>query len=109
MFLSKPGEYEPCGMFNFKHLTLLIITITGIFIATKNTKIKEKSDVKKIIRSITIIVWVFEILKIVFHIGIGDGRNFNRIIPLYYCSLLLFSGILSSIEKELFKGQEMFF
>ena len=48
MFLAKPGEYPPCGMFNFKHLILFIVTISGIIFATKRTKIKEKKDIKRI-------------------------------------------------------------
>ena len=99
MFLSKPGEYPPCGMFNFRHLTLFIITIIGVIFAVNHTKIKEKSDVKKIIRIITVIVWVFEILKIIFNFIVGNGRNVNKVVPLYYCSLLLYSGLLSSIGK----------
>lgn len=99
MFLSKPGEYPPCGMFNFRHLTLFIITIIGVIFAVNHTKIKEKSDVKKIIRIITVIVWVLEILKIIFNFIVGNGRNVNKVVPLYYCSLLLYSGLLSSIGK----------
>ena len=99
MFLSKPGEYPPCGMFNFRHLTLFIITIIGVIFAVNHTKIKEKSDVKKIIRIITVIVWVLEILKIIFNFIVGNGRNVNKVVPLYYCSLLLYSGFLSSIGK----------
>lgn len=99
MFLSKPGEYPPCGMFNFRHLTLFIITIIGVIFAVNHTKIKEKSDVKKIIRIITVIVWVMEILKIIFNFIVGNGRNVNKVVPLYYCSLLLYSGLLSSIGK----------
>lgn len=99
MFLSKPSEYPPCGMFNFRHLTLFIITIIGVIFAVNHTKIKEKSDVKKIIRIITVIVWVLEILKIIFNFIVGNGRNVNKVVPLYYCSLLLYSGLLSSIGK----------
>lgn len=99
MFLSKPGEYPPCGMFNFRHLTLFIITIIGVIFAVNHTKIKEKSDVKRIIKIITVIIWVLEILKIIFNFIVGNGRNVNKVVPLYYCSLLLYSGLLSSIGK----------
>ena len=68
MFLAKPGEYSPCGMFNFKHLILFIVTISGIVFATKHTKIKEKKDIKRIIQIVTVIIWVLEILKIIFSV-----------------------------------------
>ena len=50
MFLSKPGTYEPCGMFNLKHLTLILLTIIGITVAVKNTKVDKKEDIRKIIK-----------------------------------------------------------
>lgn len=99
MFLAKPGEYSPCGMFNFKHLILFIVTISGIVFATKRTKIKEKKDIKRIIQIVTVIIWVLEILKIIFDFAVGDGKNINKVVPLYYCSLLLYAGLLSSIGK----------
>lgn len=99
MFLSKPGVYKPCGLFNFKHLILILLTIAGISMAVKHTKSNKKEDLRKIIRNLTVIVWILEILKIVFIFSIGEGRNFNRVIPLYYCSLLLYTGFLSSVGK----------
>ena len=45
MFLSKPGEYEACGIFTVKHLILLIATCLVVFVAIKNTKITEKEDI----------------------------------------------------------------
>ena len=98
MFLLKPG-IKPCGIFNFKHLILILLTILGISVAVKNTKINKKEDIKKIIRNLTIIVWILEILKIIFVFSIGEAQNLNRVVPLYYCSLLLYTGILSSIGK----------
>lgn len=99
MFLSKSGTYEPCGIFNFKHLILALATIMGLIIAVKNTKVNKKQDIKKIIRILTCIVWVLEILKIVYNIVTGQAKNLNKVVPLYYCSLLLYAGLLSSIGK----------
>ena len=103
MFLSKAGEYEPCGIYNEKHLILFLCTLGLIFVAVKNTKIANKDDVRKIIIKSTIIVWILEILKTIFTISIGKGREINKIVPLYYCSLLLYSGLLSSFGKGMFK------
>lgn len=103
MFLARPGEYPPCGIFNIEHLILLISTFIVIVFAVKYTKIKEKKDVTKIIRIATIIVWILEILKIAFVFSVGNGGKLNKVVPLYYCSLLLYTGILSSIGKGIFK------
>jgi len=99
MFLSKPGEYPPCGLFSIGHLILFVATIIVVIFATKYTKIKEKEDVKRIIKSATIIVWILEFLKVAFVFSIGEGTKLNRVVPLYYCSLLLYTGVLSSIGK----------
>ena len=99
MFLSKPGVYKPCGLFNMNHLILALLTMVGIAIAVKHTKVNQKNDIKKIIRVITIVVWVLEVLKTIFVISIGEGRTINKIVPLYYCSLLLYAGLLSSVAR----------
>lgn len=103
MFLSKVGEYPPCGMFNYKHFILFAVAIFGVFCALKFIKIKEKEDIKKIIRKITIGVWILEILKITYNIVEGNANNLNKVVPLYYCSLLLYSGILSGFCKGVLK------
>ena len=103
MFFARPGTYMPCGMFNFKHLILFIATITGVTIASKHTNIKDKSNVKKIIKKLTCVLWILEIFKIGFDFVVGDGKNLNKVVPLYYCSLLLYAGIFSSIGKGFIK------
>ena len=66
MFLAKAGTYPPAGMFNYKHLLLLLITTIAVLLSAKYTKIKEKQDVKKIIRITTIVIWLLEIIKIIY-------------------------------------------
>ena len=92
MFFAKPGEYEPCGIFTMQHFELIIITILGIIFALKNTVNKTKDEVTQIIRKCTIIMIAFKLCT-------GDVRNLNNYVPLYYCSLLLYAGLLSSFGK----------
>ena len=58
MFFAKSGVYNPCGIYNLKHLIIAIVTFTIIAIAVKNTKAKRSEDIKKIIKTATIVVWV---------------------------------------------------
>lgn len=102
MFFAKAGVYEPCGLYNIKHLVTVLITILGIAIAVKITKIKKKEDVTKVIKIATIIVWILEITKIVFLILTDQGKP-NNVVPLYYCSMLLYSGLMISFGKGFFK------
>ena len=99
MFFAKSGQYPPCGIFNYKHLIIFLITICGVIFATKKTKIKDKEQVRKRIQKITIIMWILEIIKIIFTFSVGHGNNLNKVVPLYYCSLLLYAGIFSSLGK----------
>ncbi|MCI9064036.1 MAG: YwaF family protein, partial [Clostridia bacterium] len=94
MFLAKPGEYEACGMYSIGHLILLIITVIGILIAIKFTKNKKNEQVTKIIRNITVFLWILEIIKIIFNLIVGNASNPNTYIPLYFCSMILYAGIL---------------
>lgn len=102
MFFAKPGVYEPCGIYNQKHLIMALITLAWVVTAVKLTNVDKKEDVKKIIRNLTITVWCLEIIKIIYLCAIGQGR-INRVVPLYYCSLLLYSGLLSSFGKGVAK------
>jgi len=103
MFFAKPGEYNACGMFSLEHFILLIITILGIEIALKHTKLNDKNFIKQIIKRITILIWVLEIVKIIFNFIIGNASNINTYVPLYYCSILLYAGIFSLIGKGFLK------
>lgn len=99
MLFAKPGYYKPCGIFTKDHITLIIITIVGIAIALKNTIHKNKEEVKKIIKNCTIVMWIFEFIIIAFKLSTGNIKDVNNYVPLYYCSLLLYAGILSSYAK----------
>ena len=103
MLFARPGEYEPCGMFTIGHFELIIITIFGIVVALKNTIHKTKEEVKQIIKRCTIAMWILEVIKISFKLYTGDVRNLNNYVPLYYCSLLLYAGLLSSFAKNKLK------
>ncbi len=103
MFFAKPNEYEACGIFTTKHFILIILTISIISIALKKTVNKSKEDVKKIIKKLTIIIWVLEFVRIGFNLYIGNIHKVNEYLPLYYCSLLLYAGLMSSFGKGIVK------
>lgn len=99
MFFARPGKFKACGLFGIQHIILFCTTILGITLAVKHTKIKGKEDIKNIIAKATIIVWILEIIKIIFNLSIGNKDNLNTYIPLYYCSILLYAGIFSAVGK----------
>ena len=99
MFFSKPDIFPACGLYNLKHLISVIILIFLIVVGIKKIKINKKEDITKIIKTFTIIVWILEIIKIIFNLFIGNIYNVNTYVPLYYCSILLYAGILSGFTK----------
>lgn len=97
---AKIGEYEPCGIFTTGHLVLIIITVIGIIIALKCS---QKKDVYNIIKSITLIIYILEIITIIFNVKQNSFSAVNTYLPLYYCSVLLYAGVLSSFGKGTLK------
>lgn len=103
MFFAKAGEYEPCGLFGIEHLIFFVITIFCVGMALHYTKNKSHDKVKKIIKNVSITLWILEIIKIVFNLVSGNASKPNTYIPLYFCSLILYAGILSSFGKGFLK------
>ena len=97
MFFAKPGEYDACGMFNIEHFILIAITLIAIIIALKYTV--NKKDVRKIIKRCTIFICVFEVIIITFKITTGGISNINNYVPLYFCALLIYAGLLTSFAE----------
>ena len=103
MLFKSAYEVTPCGMFSAKHFILFIITIICIIIALKYTKNMEKDKVKKLIKKTTIILWILEIIKIIYNIINYGFTAINKYVPLYFCSLILYAGIFSGFCKGIFK------
>lgn len=97
------GVYEPCGIFTRDHFILMGITIICIFLALKYTSNKSKDEVYKTIKWITIAMCVLEVIKIIYSITQNSIYDVNTYMPLYYCSILLYAGLLSSFGKGVFK------
>ncbi len=109
MLFRNSNEVVPCGIFSIGHFILLAITVICIAIALKNTIHLRKDEVKKIIRRSTIVLWILEIIKIVFNIINYGFKAINQYVPLYFCSLVLYAGILSGYCKgKLKKAGDIF-
>lgn len=103
MFFAPPGKYDPCQMYSWGHLILFSITAVGIILGLHFTKRSNTNQVKKIIRKSVIVLWILEIIKIVFNLLIGNIDNPNHYIPLYYCSIILYAGLLSGFSRGFIK------
>lgn len=73
------------------------ITALGISLGLKYSTTKEK--VYRIIKRLTIIMCILEVIKIIYNISQTSIYAVNEYMPLYYCSMLLYAGLLSSFGK----------
>lgn len=99
MFFARAGKYEACGMFSVGHFGLVLATLVCVCLALKRTIHRNKDEVLKIIRGLTVAVWVLELMKISFNLQYFRIYNVKEWIPLYYCSILLYAGFLSSFTQ----------
>ena len=89
---AKQGEYEPCGIFTKEHFLLILLTIIGIKISLKKTINKTHKEVKQIIKKCTIVMWIFEVIIVLFKVITGGIKNINNYV--------LYAGLLSSFAKN---------
>lgn len=102
-FFAPPGLYEPCGTFGIEHLILLIVSIAAIAVALYFSRNMSFSNIRKTILICTIVLWIFEIVKIAFNLIVNGPDNPNHYVPLYFCSLTLYCGFLSVFGKGFLK------
>lgn len=103
MFFCPPYAVEPCGLFTPGHLTLFLITVALIAGGLYFCRNMEATRVRTLLRLATLLLWVLEIAKILFVLLVTESRNPNDFIPLYYCSLILYAGLLSSLGKGVWR------
>lgn len=103
MFFSLPYEYEPAGLYSAGHLILFLVTAFCVALGLVLSRRMDAKRVRGVIRVSTALLWVLEIAKILFVLVVTGSRNPNDFIPLYYCSLALYAGLLSSFGKGLWK------
>lgn len=102
-FFAPPGASQPCGMFGWEHLLLLCLSLLFITCALYFSRHMTKAQVRKTILYATLALWVLEIIKIVFNLVVNGADQPNSYIPLYYCSLILYCGLMSVWGKGLLK------
>ena len=82
---SKIGRYKPCGIFTKGHFILIGLTISAVICALKHSISKSKDEVYKIIKRITVIMCMLEVIRITYSISQNLLYNVNTYLPLYYC------------------------
>lgn len=99
MLFALPGEYAPAGLFSGWHFLLLGITLALVALGLYLSRRMTARGVRRTIRAVTVLLWVLEAVKIYFVLFVLGSRNPNEFVPLYYCSLVLFAGLFSSLGR----------
>lgn len=103
MFFSLPNEYTPAGLFSGWHFLMLFVTGCFIALGLYCSRHMDKAAVRRTVRVVTVLLWVLETAKILFVLLVVKSRNPNDFVPLYYCSLILYAGLLSSCREGLLR------
>ena len=101
MFFSLPYQYPPAGLFSRWHLLLLSVTACLIAAGLWLSRNMMPMAVRRTVRIVTACLWGLELVKILFVLFVTGSKNPNEFVPLYYCSITLYAGLLSSLGSPL--------
>ncbi len=99
MFFEMTDKLVPCGIYSWEHFLLLGLTLTCVFFAVKFSAGKNAKEVRTTIKRVIVFLWFLEIVKIVLTVQSYGWYEVNKYIPLYFCSLILYAGLLSGFAK----------
>ncbi len=96
-FFARVGVYPPAGLFGTGHLLLLCFTVCMIALGLVAMKGADERAVRRVVRVCTCLLWALEAAKIAFVLCVNKTLDPNEFVPLYYCSITLYAGALSSL------------
>lgn len=98
-FFCKPDTVEPCGVFTVGHWMLLVVTLFLIGVGLWSSRRMKEAQVRRAVSVSTAVLWTLEAAKIGFVLGVTGSRSPNDFMPLYYCSLMLYAGAISTFGR----------
>ncbi len=93
------GKFAPAGTFSAEHLLLSTLSLLAVVLALFFTRKANHKKVKQIIRIISISLCLLEIVKIVFTLMTESSKDINSYVPLYFCSITLYAGLLAGFAR----------
>ena len=96
-FFADEGLYPAAGVPSAGYFILISTTFFCIITALNHTLQLSYEKIRRIIRWIVGVLWTLELIKIRYRFCYGNGENLNTWVPLYYCSITLFAGLLSAL------------
>lgn len=100
-FFADEGEYPAAGIPSPAYFILNIITILTIGTSLHYTLRWSYTNIRNLLKYIIVTLWTLEIIKIGYRWHYGFRKDLNTWVPLYFCSITLFAGILSAFGSGL--------
>ena len=97
MFFAGSGEYPAAGLFSDGHLIMIIGCILLLTLLIKITLWKKIDKPIIVIRVISLIVLLLEILKLLWGTNVGRYSDWYDYLPLWFCSLFIPLSICAGI------------
>lgn len=98
-FFAPSGKFPPTGTFSSAHLMMTTISLIAITLSLIFTRKLGHNKVKKLLRFFTLLLCSLELLKIIFNLATGHSGDLNSYVPLYFCSITLYAGLLASFAR----------
>ena len=105
---SPKDKATACGMWSATYVIALLVTLAAIAVALLLTKNMTKKKVKWLLIGSSAFTISTEIVKMIF-VGVTYGIEEVEFIPLYFCSLFMYSTILATLKWEPLKNTGLAF
>ena len=102
-FFAPAGKIPPAGAFSPEHLILSALSVLSVAVLLRLTKKLSHKKVLRVVRSVTVALCALEIVKIIFTIKTSSLKEVNSYVPLYFCSITLYAGLMASFAKGWWK------
>ena len=96
---SRRGNFESYQMFSASHIVLVAICLALVLLTLYISRKTREEKVLKTVRICVILLWLLQFSKMSFNYFIEHSRILSHYMPFYFCSIPLFSGLLSSLPK----------
>lgn len=98
-FFAPQGAYPAAGLFGVEHAVLFLVTALLIGVGVFASRSLGEREVHRVIRAAAVSLWVLETAKITFVLFVNRTTNPNEFVPLYFCSITLYTGVLSGYGR----------
>ena len=99
---SPADKSTACGMWSPTYIVALLITLALIAVALYFTRNISKKTVRYILIGSSIFTISTEIVKMIF-VGVTYGIDRVEFIPLYFCSLFMYSSVLATLKCDVLR------